>query len=78
MPSLPPRDNRVLLAMDSLKDDIQNGKLRTILPSERELAQRLRISRKTLGKAVSMLEVRTMAGIRSSRSKKANLQKLQG
>lgn len=56
MPSLPPRDNRVLLTVGALKEEIQTGKLSSTLPGERALAKRLQVSRKTLRKAIDLLE----------------------
>lgn len=62
MPSLPPRDNRVLLTVDALKREIQKGWFVKVLPGERELAQRLRVSRKTLRKALEILESTQVIG----------------
>ena len=56
MPALPPKDNRVLLAFEALKFEIKSGQLTSPLPGERELAMRLNISRKTVRKAMAMLE----------------------
>lgn len=56
MRALPPHDSRVLQAVDILKEEIVSGRLGAVLPGERELAQRLRISRATLQKALSYLE----------------------
>lgn len=56
MSSIPPRDNRVLLTVDALKEDVISGRLAGMLPGERELALRLRISRITLRKALKLLE----------------------
>lgn len=56
MPSLPPRDNRVLQAVDFLKQEIEAGGLNGALPGERELARRLSVSRITLRKAMTVLE----------------------
>lgn len=56
MSALPPRDNRVLQAVDLLKEEIGAGRLAGPLPGQRELAKRIRVSRVTLQKALSLLE----------------------
>lgn len=56
MSSLPPRDNRMLQAVDALKKEILAQRISGLLPGERELAQRLAVSRKTMRKAVAQLE----------------------
>lgn len=56
MPALPPRNSRVLQAADALKDEISRGGLSGMLPGERELAKRLRVSRITLQGALQILE----------------------
>lgn len=56
MPSLPPKNNRVLLAFEAIKLDIETGQLTSPLPGERVLAARLQVSRKTLRKAMELLE----------------------
>lgn len=56
MQSLPPKNNRVLLTFESIRLDIETGKLTSPLPGERELASRLQVSRKTLRKALELLE----------------------
>lgn len=56
MASLPPRDSRVLQAVELLQQDISSGALHGEIPGERELARRLRVGRVTLRAALRMLE----------------------
>lgn len=56
MPSLPPQENRVLQTVDALKEEILKDSFSSGLPGERALAKRLMVSRKTLRKAMNLLE----------------------
>ncbi|QQL44887.1 substrate-binding domain-containing protein [Sulfuriroseicoccus oceanibius] len=56
MASLPLPDNRTLQTVDVLKGEIDAGRFANYLPGERELARRMNVSRKTLRKAIDILE----------------------
>ena len=78
MPSLPPRANRVLQAVDMLKDEIMSGSLKGGLPGERELARRLRVSRITLKGALEILEKEKWLTPSEPRKRRRILKKAKG
>ncbi|MFC4993329.1 GntR family transcriptional regulator [Rubritalea tangerina] len=56
MLAIPPIENRVLQTANALKQSILSGQFSGSLPGERSLASMLSVSRKTMRKAIDLLE----------------------